>query len=150
MRKVHINRLEKLATFLETEFVYKTYKHEIKGLNHKRKFWYEWYNEGSTKKSKNCGTSGCAIGYLPILHPRIFKFDSDGSIVKINRNGYWDSSTDTAILFYGLDMDECTHLFACLEEDDYVPKLGGKILGEDATPKQVAKQIRAFIKIKTS
>lgn len=127
-------RLVKLAEHLE------------KGKLGHKKFSFAVYNVGATQP-KSCGTMGCAIGELPILFPKLWTWDSYND-PSLRKKEYPMDTRDEVQEFFGLDLDEIQHLFYPYQQNPQ--HYGGKILGDDATRKQVAKGIREFIKIKES
>jgi hypothetical protein len=125
MRKVHKNRLLKLAEHLE-----------IGKRGHKSfRFSLLTNSTGNT-----CGTAGCAMGELPVLFPRIWKFTD--SVIRLKKNTTAFYSTDVQA-FFGLDNSEENHLFypGLQRPSEY----GGRVLGEKARPVSVAKNIRDFV-----
>ena len=151
MEKVYMDRLLKLAAFLD----------KMKPS----KFDY------STIYDTNCKTTGCAMGWCPVVFPGSFqygevpfekntKYDEDNKEVEVLGYGVCLKSKPvktpgfrTSILsaqkFFGLTKDESHALFASFNEDWDVKKLPGlKVLGLNATAKQVASHIRNFVKLK--
>jgi len=132
MNKIQIKRLEKLATHLE------------KGkLGHKT-FDFEEVNSGPLD-IKGCGTLGCAIGEMPFVHPNSWHFNRQGDLTKTSNGSCIAIEVE---LWYGINHAECAHLFYPYGQQPEI--YGGKQLGSDPTRKKVAKNIRAFLKIKTS
>lgn len=130
MKKVYKDRLLKLAEHLE------------KGKLGHKKFDFAVYNCGEEDK-RGCGTNGCAIGELPILFPRKWKFDFFGNPrLKIGSASEMADGKE----FFNLDNDEYNHLFVPQYQTPHL--FGGKYLGDNATRKQVAKNIRSFIRVK--
>lgn len=89
-----------------------------------------------------CGTLGCALGEMPAVSKKWnFSKESEPHL-KGSRKGSFDSAEG----WFGLEEQEAAHLFAPGEQE---PKYyGGDLLGRNATAKQVAANIRAFIKKK--
>lgn len=131
MNKIQARRLEKLATHLESG-----------KLGHK-KFDFSTYNNSGTNK---CGTAGCAIGELPILAPRDWKFDSMG-FPKL-RDSVSFIITNDVMDYFGLDEQEAHRLFYPIEEVNKELSPEGSVLPPSATRKQVARGIRKFLKEK--
>jgi len=133
MKKIHKDRLLKLANHLE------------KGkLGHKEfNIRYVNFSGNGIYDSNGCGTCGCAIGELPFVFPRRFRFwkGSDSSVVEDRIKGTLNSDG-----FFGLNQDEAEHLFWPQSQD--TKRYGGRVLTDDATKTQVAKNILAFIKKK--
>lgn len=131
MNKIHIRRLEKLATHLESG-----------KLGHK-KFDFSQYNDSLTDK---CGTAGCAIGELPILFPRSWKFDDLG-YPKLRDSGSFIITNDV-MDYFEITEEEAHRLFYPIDEEDVELSPNGSVLPLSATRKQVAKGIRKFLKEK--
>jgi len=131
-KKVYQNRLKKLADHLMTG-----------KLGHE-KFNFELLNVDSNNKDLpyKCGTSGCALGECPIIF-RSWEFEKTGFPVLKNR--FFTVQT-SANIFFGVDDDESNHLF--YPSIQTIENYGGKKLYGNATRKQVARNIYAFIKIK--
>lgn len=89
-----------------------------------------------------CGTLGCALSEQPIVFPRYFYFAGRHEILlkKNSTNSTWED----AERFYGVDDLAVMHLFAPYGQHPAL--FGGKVLLNDATRKQVASNIRAFVK----
>jgi hypothetical protein len=129
MKTLHKKRLLKLA------------KHLRSGkLGHKR-FNFNTFNEGE-KNEQGCGTTGCAIGECPIVFPKQWHFDAAKDPVVRGEL----SCSDSGEVFFGISYMEFAHLFFPQGQD--VEKYGGKFLEQNATPKQVAANIEAFVKRK--
>lgn len=139
MTLTHIKRLEKLAAHLEHG-----------KLEHK-KFNFAHVNcdeFGIDIDQNGCGYGGCAIGELPAAFPKEFKWKDGWPVSRSQHcNGF-----SAAMLFFGLHYREASHLFvpsSKLMGSKEDPDLyGGRILGPSATRKQVATNIRAFIRKK--
>jgi hypothetical protein len=143
MRKIRFDRLLKLA------------KHLASGkLGHKL-FDFGQYNDGDW----SCGSAGCAIGECPIAFPDDWEFREWG-VVALNGaplDLVEDTSFYSAKKFFGLTDSQAQHLFVPTVPwemiDDKprlrqnVKKFGGKVLFEEATRKEVAANIRAFVRI---
>jgi hypothetical protein len=89
--------------------------------------------EGLKKQIHTCGTTACAVGYVPVVFPRSYKYDKTSEIVCIKdaTNDYWPSIGK----FFGLDKLEMDYLF---QTTDYPYDNRG--------PKDVAKRIEHFVK----
>lgn len=98
-----------------------------------------------SERLSTCGTSGCAVGELPIVWPDRFKFDPVGIVDRetYNNNFYaaekWFEITgkESEFLFVPVgyaDIDE--------DDEDYVD---GYLLSPEATKEQVAERIRMFV-----
>lgn len=137
MKPIHKQRLLKLA------------KH-LRGKNLSVEEFNFWEIHHRTK----CGTLGCAIGELPALFPKHFRMklriatsfpgDKFGDVVLRAKPSHWDFQA--AESFFGLDGDECAHLFSPYAQDTNL--YGGNELCGRATAKQVAANIEAFVKRK--
>ncbi len=142
---IKYNRLLKLAKHLESG-----------KLGHK-KFDFSMVS-GGAKKPYTCGTSGCALGECPIVFPRDWKFGlldvtgwMDETFVSLKDTKYdsGDFVNDIAIKdakkFFGLTHKQALHLFYPSSQN---PSLyGGDYIDETATRKQVASNIREFVKV---
>lgn len=149
--KIRLDRLAKLADHLE------------KGQLGHVKFDFSLVHENgarlTTKQRKEgfCGTAGCAMGELPVLFPRKWKFaDNDYGEPSVRmREGecpridiiYKSDVTE----FFGISESKTAHLFypGCQHHkwcSKSLNKMGG--LSDKATRKQVAANIRYFIKNK--
>lgn len=137
MKWFHKKRLEKLATHLE------------KGKLGHSKFNFGMFSFGN-RKENGCGTLGCALGECPVLFPRDWSFvewyadDITGEadfIVLACGEKYTD---DSAVAFFGINHSIVHHLFypTTQKPENY----GGRRLSSKATRKQVAANIRAFLK----
>lgn len=127
-------RLLKLASYLEkTRF---TKKHR--------------FNFAVVTTTTECGTAGCAIGEFPRVFPGAFKYLADGAtgVVKKSQNEYVQSYPALAAEFMGITVKEAMHLF--YPSKQCPESYGGEMLFSDATPKQVAANIRAFVKKETA
>jgi hypothetical protein len=123
MKALHRKRLEKLATHLE------------KGKLGHDKFDFSRYTaEG------DCGTSGCALGECPTLFRKHWRFYHIGDPIVADN----DFPIESAQSFFGLDHGQAKHLFYPLCQNTRI--YGGRMLGNKATRRQVASNIRAFIK----
>lgn len=125
MKKLHKDRLLKLAEHLEI------------GKRGHKKFDFSLLTDavGST-----CGTAGCAMGELPVLFPRSWKFEN--GTIKLKKGTTIFYSTDVQT-FFGLETNEENHLFYPGLQN--VKAYGGKALKGSARPVTVAKNIRAFV-----
>lgn len=119
---IRFDRLEKLATFLDT---LPKEKFDFGG------FW--------------CGSAGCALGWCPV----VFKEDwnmLDGMEPRLN--GHPTSNAfECADIFFGLNSTQDGHLF--MPASQLISKYGGNKLGYNASPSEVAHNIREFIKSQT-
>jgi len=134
MRKVHFDRLEKLA------------KHLRKPKLGHMKFDFGTFHENGTAKKGFCGTAGCALGECPTAFPRSWKIDN-GYVHLIGRG---ISTMSSAQIFFDLHREECEHLFFSYTQNrDWVPSSRkGRMLGDEATAIQVSNNILHFIKLK--
>jgi hypothetical protein len=141
--KIQIARLEKLATHLESGklghavFSFATVNEDVPRIT----------KPGTVK---GCGTVGCAMGECPIVFKKDWKFDKtyDGivrSASPLLRKGSWGYASDDAAEFFGVDSNAIDHLF--FPESQDTDTYGGRFLGDDATRKDVARNICAFVKL---
>lgn len=131
MKHYHKKRLLKLCDFLEQ-------------LPRKD------FNFGVVAKQKSCGTIACAVGWTPAVLPRLVKWspskkDNRISIVLAGkRRG--SHYTIVAQSLFGLTPRHAEDLFSpWFDIDIGNTRLDG--LAVSATPKQVAKRIRKFLKL---
>lgn len=127
--RIRYDRLRKLADFLDTlspsQF----------DFNHVR---------GTYRETDDCGTVGCAIGWTPVVFPRLMKF-TEGKQGVVHRSTGSDDYDIVGQELFGISLDDAFALFGPMRS---LPWLNNKMVGNDATPKQVAKSIRAFIEWK--
>lgn len=92
-----------------------------------------------------CGTVACAIGWLPAVFPADFKWtDAYYKSRSVTRDGSIDFSA--AEEFFDLTVYQAEYLFMpgrYNDDDEFVGNLND--LTDEATPKQVAAHIRAFV-----
>ncbi len=103
-----------------------------------------------------CGTVGCAIGWTPQVFPRLMKWlplrKGDGDQLRIApKDAQREHQYETiARSLFGLSRDHSHDLFTPLSSV-YVDRGDQSIVLEsldfDATPKQVAKRLRRFLKV---
>lgn len=142
-RKIKFDRLQKLADHLKSG-----------KLGHK-KFDFNNYNIGrpyNNFDAKGCGFAGCAIGELPFVFPKLWRFNNaDISFFRfprLRRNTFNNTSSDGEE-FFNINSCEYQHLFVPSCADHVFQDIllyGGRILKSGAKPKSVAKNIEAFIK----
>jgi hypothetical protein len=85
---------------------------------------------------ERCGTVGCAIGWMPVVFPQLVMWDDDHGVVL--KSDPWVLDFECAKEVFNLTDYESGRLF--------MPLASG--LGRDATPKQVARHIRKFVRAK--
>ena len=98
----------------------------------RRKFDFAEYVNTAVYRGKECGTVCCAIGWTPAVFPRMITWD------RIRR----ETVEDVADRLFGLTVWEASDLF--------IPVTASRVwcpkgLDTNATPKQVARSIRAFV-----
>lgn len=144
---MNAKRLLKLAEFLDTlprqKFKFSTVADE------RGKSMREALKAGKTR----CGTVGCALGWAPVVFPRLLRwvevrkwFPDDKAMyavchrsdtrTQVPASQMWPETRATAAAVFGLWEADVQFLFQ--------PEDSG--LGEDATPKQVARHIRQFVR----
>lgn len=126
MNKTHAKRLLKLADFLSE-------------LPRKRFYYGRWVGDNwGGKQDLSCGTTACAFGWAATMPEfrRLGLCIAPGFLSGVVRLKDGGSSYSAAEKVFGLNPDEHDLLF--------LPAESG--LGERATPKQVAKHIREFVK----
>lgn len=119
------NRLEKLATFLDTL--------------PRRKFDFREVVTRWDADKPSCGSVCCAIGWTPVVFPRDWEWASENESNPIQQRGVVDDSSPLDIQeFFGLTEREYVEAF-CPAENLFNPQ--GALPGR-ATPKQVARNLR--------
>jgi hypothetical protein len=98
-------------------------------------------------KRNQCGTAGCAIGECPFAFPNDWKFSSNGYPI-LSVNGDQSNIFGDAEKFFELPGIASSHLFS--PGDQEIKIYGGKYLKRNATPKEVAGNIREFVRRNTS
>jgi hypothetical protein len=138
LKRFHIQRLEKLAAHLE------------KGKLGHEEFDFGVVNVGDFNKP-GCGTSGCAMGECPIVFRKYWEFGpvtytigGDQRLPRLRGVGY-ASLRDHVSNFFGISTSACDHLFYPCDQNPEI--YGGRRLSYTATKEQVARNIRAFVKL---
>ena len=131
MKHYHKKRLLKLCDFLEQ-------------LQRKD------FNFNVVAERRSCGTIACAVGWTPAVFPRLVKWSPNKrgnriNIVLAKRHGKSHYALVARSLF-GLTSQDSLNLFTPWY-DLYVGKTELGMLTESATPKQVAKRIRKFVRL---
>lgn len=139
MRKQFRERLEKLATHLESGKLGHA-KFDFSAINETR--------DHAIPPCGKCGYAGCALGELPIVFPRLWKFGAYGhTVLRSPRTMRAQNSGDSfshSEEFFGLTCGESLGLFSGCN-----PRPWAKTdLRPDATRKQVARGIRMFLRWK--
>lgn len=121
MKKHHIDRLEKLYTFLGT----------VKPEKFEFGVWAAANGEPTTKLDLNvCGTTACALGWagsMPEFRKRGLKLIWDkewqeGEVFLTESDGYKLYGEDAGAEFFGLTHEEACHLFIPDNfEDEHMP-----------------------------
>ena len=105
----------------------------------------------STEKGK-CGSSGCAIGEMPIVFPKHLAYNGtnkDTGYITIKLKGTRKVDFNAARRFFELKKNDSFVLFAPDNQDFYEYRdVGLNYLCDNATPKDVAGNIRKFVKWK--
>lgn len=129
MHHVHKRRLLKLAAFLDTlpraKFDFSIIARQD-GLP---------FLKALKAGDKACGTVACAVGWMPAVFPRAFRWDTGGTVYPKNLSGVTGLDLYAAGQFFGLPDNDINYLFT--------PDSSG--LREKATPKQVARHIRRYV-----
>lgn len=102
----------------------------------------------SLKQENGCGTAGCALGEMPLAFPDLVEWRGQkwGVLPGLIGNESITDSFQIAEHLFSITSEESGLLFAPSEESAGGPQsFGGEFLGSDATPKQVAANIRAFV-----
>ncbi|NET72666.1 MAG: hypothetical protein F6K62_17575 [Sphaerospermopsis sp. SIO1G2] len=139
---VNVERLEKLAKFLDTLPADKFDFNEV-----------VTYYDG-----QGCGSICCAIGWCPKIFPEQIQWDSKDSydVLFVNRESV--DYIEAAMVLFGIESEDANILFTPVEEilregyeDDNTEKLQQEYpwyvqtAGADAKPSDVAKNIRSYI-----
>ena len=111
-------RLLRLAAFLDT-------------LPREKFDFRRWISE---KDSRGCGTVCCAIGWTPVVFPRLARYDADGLSVRGQSPG------TGAMELFEMNIDDVLGVF--YPRGRYHRNSG---LPQSATPTQVANHIRKFV-----
>lgn len=93
-----------------------------------------------------CGTSGCALGEMPILAPDRWVFNARAwPVLRRLDTGHVSVAglVASAVTDFRITADATRHLFFPHAQD--CASFGGQPLGEDATRYEVADNIRAFL-----
>lgn len=95
-----------------------------------------------------CGSVGCAMGHTPYIWPKLVKYISwnhinYNNISLIKKTGSPSGYVNVAKELFGLTYQEALALFA--PNHQYILNLPN--LKENATPKQVAKNLEKFLKV---
>lgn len=145
MKAVHKTRLLKLADFLE--------KLPRKKFN----FNAVVLGDDRPNKTLSCGSQACAIGWCPVVFPRLSEYYNGKHPAWRNRTIFVRSKKDPAIEDFegvGQELFGLTYQESCALFDpgyggyNARPDLGLKQTKADSTPKAVAKNIRLFVKRK--
>lgn len=129
-------RLLKLADFLET-------------LPRKRFDYDTWVgNDWKGAPDLSCGTTACALGWattMPELRAEGLHLSGTPTYGWVTHEPTGATGEDAAMEVFGLDYDEAVYLF-CPLSDHPNPTVKRDAPAEMATPKQVAKHIRRYVK----
>lgn len=151
---LRVDRLKKLANFLDE-------------LPENRFKFYEVVDgtvdnaENEHPTVKECGSTACAVGWIPSAFPRgnvhyIYTQNYSGEFsIELGRNGQAEVWDEIAREFFGLSIEEVYALFSpsegwAQEDKECALSLGLEPLTEMAKPKDVASNIRKFLKVRTS
>lgn len=139
MKHFHIKRMLKLCDFLD----------ELPRTK---------FDFSIVREERKCGTVGCAMGWTPTVFPRLVKADSyvagdrrKMDVVMRNGNSLADYIA-VAVELFGISEIEASALFSpdeALYSDNAPFKKVLPPLPWTATPKQVSKRLRRFLKWKT-
>lgn len=136
----YARRLLKLAAFLEK---LPPERFDIRG----------WVGDDwKGKPDLSCGTTACGLGWattIPMLRKAGLRMKRDrlggGHVGLARRHG--SDHADASEVVFGLDSAETLLLFIPTSEFEIVPvRYGRRRLAATATPKQLARHIRAFVK----
>lgn len=158
MKAIYKKRLLKLATHLEKgKLIHEKFnfaEFNVSTDEVKKRVWDEYYELSYEERKKtaypdsyiidvkpySCGTSGCALGEMPAVDKKNWNFNKTAMPhLKGTHLGAFESAAD----YFGLPEGATDHLFAPYSQRK--KDFGGRRLGKDAKPAQVAANIRAFI-----
>lgn len=131
---MRVDRLLKLADFLETA---PRKAFDMRNWQVKRA------TKPEGKKPGECGFAGCAMGWA--AHTRMFRglrIDTDGDLV-FKKPMFDGHGFEAAAAPFEISTADARHLFDPEHYYDFA-----KCIATPATPKNVAKRIRAFVKSK--
>jgi hypothetical protein len=152
---IRIGRLLKLAKHLETtrKLIHKNFSFSIFNSADSAPALTGMFDATKARRSKKygCGTSGCAIGECPAVFPE-WSFQEFGTYILPVLDGMTPSDitepfkvcSASAVRFFGLTKKESNHLFYPYRQD--IVRYSGRSLEGDATAKDVASNIRAFVR----
>ena len=145
MKAHHVKRLHKLADFLDTV--------PKKNFDFERVVYDR--GDGPPRKDFSCGTTACAMGYTPLLFPKLVEWavvgefnDSVCGVIPKGGNPCTHSWGGAAMELFGIEGLEVDALF-WPDANRIRADIGLSELPKDPTPKQVARNIRKFIKLKS-
>jgi hypothetical protein len=132
--KIHKARLLKLADFLDT------IPRQKFNINYITNICGDIELSNKSIKDPECGSVGCAIGYCPVVFPRLFKYyrritsitHPEVICIKTGKVNF-EAVEDV----FGLAMGESQQLFSAVS-----------YIGKRSTPHAVAQNIRKFVKRK--
>ena len=118
-----------------------------------KNFDFSAYNKnvkGEVNGIANCGTSGCALGEMPILDSD-FTFNRGRALYFKNNYVYFITDNNLKehaelLKYFNLNKDEFNHLFYPIKQN--VELYGGQLLKSSATKSEVINNIKEFLKIK--
>lgn len=142
MKAIHKKRLLKLAEHLEKgKLIHKVFDFATFNSEKKEPIPGWDYHKYIEAKPYKCGTLGCALGEMPAVDKKKWNFDKTANPhLKGTRKSAWDSAEE----YFGISDTAVEHLFSPHSQD--TDEYGGVLLGDDATAKQVASNIRKFVK----
>ncbi len=169
MGQVHLDRLRKLADFLETgrfgdieNFCFSGYVNGLVLKNNREKsvFYGKGYGRIPVPRMEPyiCGTSACAMGFTPIVFPEDIRYiiHSDDSVnakfATIRNEENWENKkwNEIGMDFFDLALSQFEVLFVpdpyATEPKPYDRVAGLLKLPPNATAKQVAVNIKNFVK----
>ncbi len=92
---------------------------------------------------RNCETAGCALGECPYVFPDHWQFDN--ACHPVLKGSSKNSPFLDADKFFDLKGSSWCHLFSPDGQNTKI--FGGKVLNRDATPQEVAHNIREYVRI---
>jgi hypothetical protein len=139
LKRVYRERLLKLATFLETVPRKKFDFSRVVGDAED-----SWaIPTEAPRKTFDCGSVACAIGWCPVVFPRLARYRlNQQALFRVTTADDGMYFTDVARELFAITSSEAYALFSAGSQELFdLPRLS-----DTATPKQVARNIRTFVK----
>lgn len=105
-------------------------------------------------KQHKCGTAGCAVGWMPVFNPKVFKYDMFWNAIVLNENNLI-LNVDAAIEYFGIKAEVARQIFYYMDEygeygypanhfDTWTDTM--VVATEKITPKMVASRLAKYLK----